>query len=535
MNQKIFLLTLIVLLTASCSVMFSEEETTPQDLPAQETQPTEPETITENEVEVSPTVEFTASTAGAQDEDFPDDTLQGNIETTYPNVDTGQTNCYNNTSAITCPEVDETFFGQDGSYESAQLSYVDNGDGTITDLNTGLMWMQDAGEKMTYTEALSYAEDFTFSDYADWRLPTIKELYSLMDFSGIDDAVTRTEPFIDTDYFYFEYGDPSIGEREIDSQWVTSSIYESTVMNNQQCFFGVNFADGRIKCYPTGQTGGAEKTYFLRMVRGEEGYGENGFVDNGNGTVTDLSVGLTWQQSDSGEGMEWAEAINYCENLSLAGEEDWRLPNAKELQYIVDYNRSPDTTQSAAINALFDTTIITDELGQTDYGYYWSSTTHETDQGGQNAVYLSFGEAIGQMNRAWMDVHGAGAQRSDPKSSDGYSEFPYSHGPQGDSIRIYNYVRCVTDAEDNSISIVTDTVPTGNATDDPKQTTADAPPEIDFSAAAAQLGVSEQALRQAMGNFENGKPNLAAAAAELGISEQALIEALGLPAGPPEN
>jgi hypothetical protein len=50
------------------------------------------------------------------------------------------------------------------------------------------------------------------------------------------------------------------------------------------------------------------------------------------------------------------------------------------------------------------------------------------------------------MNGTWMDVHGAGAQRSDPKSGDP-ADYPYGHGPQGDAIRIYNYVRLVRDAD----------------------------------------------------------------------------------------
>ena len=41
-----------------------------------------------------------------------------------------------------------------------------------------------------------------------------------------------------------------------------------------------------------------------------------------------------------------------------------------------------------------------------------------------------------------FDVHGAGAQRSDPKSGDP-ADYPYGHGPQGDVIRIFNYVRAV--------------------------------------------------------------------------------------------
>ena len=65
-----------------------------------------------------------------------------------------------------------------------------------------------------------------------------------------------------------------------------------------------------------------------------------------------------------------------------------------------------------------------------------------------NAVYIAFGEALGWMkfrtgnNSTLMDVHGAGAQRSDPKTGNA-SDYPQGHGPQGDVIRITNYVRCV--------------------------------------------------------------------------------------------
>jgi hypothetical protein len=48
---------------------------------------------------------------------------------------------------------------------------------------------------------------------------------------------------------------------------------------------------------------------------------------------------------------------------------------------------------------------------------------------------------MGYMN-GWKDVHGAGAQRSDPKAGD-TADFPMGDSPQGDAIRIYNYVRLV--------------------------------------------------------------------------------------------
>lgn len=62
---------------------------------------------------------------------------------------------------------------------------------------------------------------------------------------------------------------------------------------------------------------------------------------------------------------------------------------------------------------------------------------------GKNAVYVAFGRSLGKMNGNWVDVHGAGSQRSDPKTGDA-SQFANGHGPKGDAIRIDNYVRCVT-------------------------------------------------------------------------------------------
>jgi hypothetical protein len=158
-------------------------------------------------------------------------------------------------------------------------------------------------------------------------------------------------------------------------------------------------------------------------------------------------------QVDSETGMNWQSALAYCEGLSTTGYNDWRLPNTKELQSIVDYSRSPATTNSAAIDPLFSVSTIKDEGGNSNYPFYWTSTTHATSDGsGGWGVYIAFGEALGFMsqpnvgNSQLMDVHGAGAQRSDPKTGDS-SHYPEGHGPQGDVVRIDNYVRCVRDGD----------------------------------------------------------------------------------------
>jgi len=247
----------------------------------------------------------------------------------------------------------------------------------------------------------------------------------------------------------FQYGDTNAGERVIDSQYISVTTYVSTTMGGAKTAFGVNFADGRIKGYPINRPRqGQNKTFYVLYVRGNSDYGTNDFQNNGDDTITDNNTGLTWMQTDSGTGMPWAEALDYCENLDYAGYSDWRLPNAKELQSIVDYARSPDTTNSAAIDPIFSVTAITDEGGNTNYPFYWTGTTHARLGGAESAVYIAFGEALGWMtapqggNATLMDVHGAGAQRSDPKTGN-TSDYPQGHGPQGDVIRINNYVRCV--------------------------------------------------------------------------------------------
>jgi len=291
----------------------------------------------------------------------------------YPIVDTNQTQNYGNSSAISAPSSSSAFFGQDAQIDGNQPSYVINGDGTVTDLVTGLMWSQDYYGKMTYSEAVAMVNSFSLAGYSDWRLPTIKELYSLIDFSGEDvnpQASSGNNPFIDASTFDFEYGDTSAGERIIDSQWVTTTLYTGdSGFGSGNLMFGVNFADGRIKGYPVGSSigpGGGEKTYFVRFVRGNTSYGANDFVSNNDGTISDLATGLMWSQADSGTGMDWEDALAYVQDLNAQnylGYSDWYLPNAKELQSIVDYTRSPDATNSAAIDPVFSATSITNEDG----------------------------------------------------------------------------------------------------------------------------------------------------------------------------
>ena len=380
----------------------------------------------------------------------------------YPIVDTNQEKCFDVSGVqISCMQT-----GQDAQYKTLSPSFSDNNDGTVSDYITKLVWQQTADingdgkvnydDKMNQSDAISYCENLTLAKKSDWRLPDIKSIYSLIDFNGkdisaYDEEDSKLTPFINNYVFGFGYGDRSKKERLIDAQWATSTKYVSNTMNGNNTMFGLNFADGRIKGYPL-TARGKDKKFYVQCVRGNENYGKNNFINNKDGTITDLATNLMWQKNDNGLGVKWSDALEYCENSREAGYSNWKLPDAKELQSIVDYTRSPDTSNSAAINSVFNATPIINENKQKDFAFYWSSTSHENMSNARNAVYISFGRALGYFHGFYLDVHGAGAQRSAPKDisqinvkQNGFKVVNGAiiRGPQGDVIRGLNFARCV--------------------------------------------------------------------------------------------
>ena len=383
------------------------------------------------------------------DENLPD--ISG-----YPIVETNQTTFFNNNGEISEPSEGDDFYGQDANYTGAIPNYPDNGDGTITDNNTGLMWVKARGTKMSWDDAVAGASTNNTAGYTDWRMPTIKELYSLFLFSGKNGYdVYSTEgyvPFIDTNYFDFEYGSGIGDERVMECQDWSGTEYVSLTQADQPTFFGVNFADGRCKGYkkmlpPTWTEVNGD--LYVRYVRGNKEYGINNFVDNNDGTISDSATGLMWSQDDSKQGLNWLEALAWVQEkneTNYLGYNDWRMPNIKALQSIVDYTRSPEHTSSAAIDInYFNCSSIINEAGEVDYPYFWSGTVL-IDGPTTDACYIPFGRAMAYMMNEWQDVHGAGSQKADIMIGEP-ANFPQGRGPQGDAVRVYNYVRLVRDIE----------------------------------------------------------------------------------------
>ena len=151
----------------------------------------------------------------------------------YAIVDTGQSSCFDSASGVV---VACAGTGHDADYAGNPPSYRLSDDGlTVADGVTGLVWRQssdvdgdgdlDYDDKLFQDEAVGYCADLILSGRSDWRLPSIKELYSLIRFDGTTGmSADESMPYIDTDYFVFSYGDTSAGERFIDSQYLSSTL-----------------------------------------------------------------------------------------------------------------------------------------------------------------------------------------------------------------------------------------------------------------------------------------------------------------------
>jgi hypothetical protein len=349
----------------------------------------------------------------------------------------------------------------------------------------------------------------------------VKELWSLRDFS-------TGWPWIDTDYFYL-VGDGSDNGRH--HSWSSNAYLVESEYQNEQVIgdphWIVNDWTGHIKAM-SGRR-------FVRCVSGDE-YGINDFVDNGDGTVTDNATGLMWAQEDNGEAVDWENALAYAQDATIAGYDDWRLPNAKELQSIADYSGvfpAMDTNVfnlTELTNVVYDTATGEEIDRQITYPTYWSSTSNpiqndDASEGGNTYAWLL---AAGyNPDTSGYDLHGAGSVVFDTKAED------VSDGTEFEVI--YHHARLVR----GGVVETPDGDPSTYLGDDETRVVSFPDSDMgnnqggdagrsapDTAAAAEQLGVTEEALIAALGEPGEGEPDFEAAAAELGVTAAELEAAL---------
>ena len=234
--------------------------------------------------------------------------------------------------------------GEDADLIINPMSFTDNGDGTVTDNNTGLMWQKTDGGEMTIENATVYCKNLNLGGYTDWRLPTSIELFSINNYDHLNPAL---------DIIYFT-------KTQAQYWWTSEKRADDSTR-----VWVVN-AGGGIGPHPKTETvsAGGTKLFYVRAARNpfSTTFSVSHFTDNGNGTIKDNYTGLTWQKIQSPDTMTWEQALVYSKSISLAGKTDWRMPNVKELQSLND-----ETLFMPSFNRQYFPNVLS--------GNYWSSTS----------------------------------------------------------------------------------------------------------------------------------------------------------------
>jgi hypothetical protein len=341
---------------------------------------------------------------------FPDGTVQMTATIGRALVpDTGQTTCWesNGMPPVGSPRPCAGT-GEDGEFQAGVAwptpRFTDNGDGTVTDNLTGLIWLKDAdcpAVEKTWQQALDWVVDLNTTSiacidyapmtFADWRLPNIRELLSLVDYSqAVGAALPLGHPFLGgVKQFYWSSSslvtlesyawivDMFIGngdyraKTEIHFVWpvrggeIAAGGQDASLVLNDG---GIQYPDGSVQTTASAgralvpDTGQFECWDTAGNPRPCAGTGEDGefqagvdwptprFTDNGDGTVTDNLTGLIWlKDANCPAGFkEWQDALNWvaslnttsiaCADYTAGTFTDWRLPNIRELWSLVEHS-----------------------------------------------------------------------------------------------------------------------------------------------------------------------------------------------------
>jgi len=235
-----------------------------------------------------------------------------------------------------------------------------SGNGVTLDSTTGLEWQQvDNNTLYTYLLANDYCQNLVLDGKTDWRLPTAKELFSIVNLATFSPSINGSAfpATNNSDYWTISEANKALNTRIV-------------------AFFNIGEL---ITLFETSESQ-------ARCVRSN---GSNTSIqllkDNADGTVKDEASGLFWQQEDDNTTRNQADAHNYCDTLTLAGSNDWRLPEAKELFSIADFRNS---------SPIIDGQVFPD----TDADLYWSATINASNSSGGWAIDFGDGQVDTRFN-----------------------------------------------------------------------------------------------------------------------------------------
>jgi len=287
--------------------------------------------------------------------------------------------------------------------------FSDNGDGTVRDNLTGLVWLADAGclQPAPWAAAIGEVNQLASgmcglkdgSASGDWRLPNLNELESVVDVSASNPAITPGAPFVhvssgiywsSTSYWGGEGGSPNAWAIRLgDGRYINDGVANSKT--------GAGNAVWAVRGSGSGAVAALQATgMYVPYTSGDDGSLQTGipltyprWIDNGNGTITDTMTGLIWLKKADCIQQPWSGALAAVQTLasgqcglsdnSAAG--DWRMPNRNEMQSLSD---RMETNHADFFNATYvwkDGTpyrlpLFTNFIAAQ---YYWTSTTDAAD------------------------------------------------------------------------------------------------------------------------------------------------------------
>jgi hypothetical protein len=225
---------------------------------------------------------------------------------------------------------------------------------TVTDTATGLMWQRKLGSSDPIN--LPGGCSIGLAGFTDWRLPTVYELATIIDF-GVHDPTIDATTFPDTPSGY--YGTSTKLYMHSGSVW-TVDFATGATLNGTPPF-------GYVRCVrrdsPKLCISGA------RLQKDDKASAAYGVA-----TVVDRLTQLGWQQATGPDPVSWVKAKEYCSSFGGAA----HLPTAKELLSLVDWGAA------AAINL--------DLFPDTARGSYWTAT--EVPGSAGSAFAVGFGDAV---------------------------------------------------------------------------------------------------------------------------------------------
>ena len=268
-------------------------------------------------------------------------------------------------------------------------------EGVAIDRLSGLAWTQDAGLTefpKTWREALDFVEkmnnEATFG-YQNWHLPSRRELFSLVSHDCINPALPGGTPF--KNVFAGYYWTATTCSRLKDQAWYIH-------LGGGRVYRGMKYGSYMVLpvcCHPNDHApvsaGGRRPDATSKSRCSHAGR----FVID-DGTVYDRLTSLGWAKMDAlpSNTLNWAGALDFIRSMNAAsvyGHADWRLPNVRELESLIDLQRN--------------TPALSDDhpLGQIPEGC-WSSTTSVYEPRYAWVVYMQDG-AVGVGYKKYADFH----------------------------------------------------------------------------------------------------------------------------------